>query len=237
MPQKNSLGPFSLPSREDILNFIKTSQKRVGKRDIARAFAVKGKDRIALKAMLRKLESEGALERTNNKTFFEPGKLPKITVLQASHLDADGELIARPENWHESVPPPLIFLTARKSSQPAVGIGDRVLARLSSLDNGTYEAKTIKKLHGSRREVLGICERKDKGGFMLRPVNRRDRKAVHINQSDANGAKHGELVLVEVLDGRRSSPANGRVIKLIHDDSIMKAISLIAIHSHGIPHK
>jgi ribonuclease R len=41
-----------LPSKQDILDYLRTAPARAGKREIARAFAIKGGDRIALKTLL-----------------------------------------------------------------------------------------------------------------------------------------------------------------------------------------
>ena len=40
-----------LPSKQAILDFLATASAETGKREIARAFGVKGSDRIALKAV------------------------------------------------------------------------------------------------------------------------------------------------------------------------------------------
>ena len=49
MPRKRSAG---LPSRKQILDFIATSDQPAGKREIARAFGLKGNEKIALKVLL-----------------------------------------------------------------------------------------------------------------------------------------------------------------------------------------
>ena len=57
-----------LPSREEILAFIARERDsgnagKIGKREIAREFGIKGADKIDLKRILRELEDEGAVER------------------------------------------------------------------------------------------------------------------------------------------------------------------------------
>ena len=42
-----------LPSPDQIVEFLKTADAKVGKREIARAFGVKGADRVELKKILR----------------------------------------------------------------------------------------------------------------------------------------------------------------------------------------
>ena len=51
MPKRPIKG--GLPSREQILDFIQSSDEPAGKREIARAFGLKAQDKIALKALLR----------------------------------------------------------------------------------------------------------------------------------------------------------------------------------------
>ena len=52
--------PF--PSNEQILEFIRESPQRVGKREIARAFKLDSKQKMKLKKVLRQLEDAGELE-------------------------------------------------------------------------------------------------------------------------------------------------------------------------------
>ena len=69
-----------------------------GKREIARAFSVKGSDRIALKQLLAEMADEGLLAG-NRKGFKEPGTLPPVAVLEIVARDDDGELIGEPAVW------------------------------------------------------------------------------------------------------------------------------------------
>ena len=48
------------PERQDILDFIAQNPGKTGKRDIAKAFKVKGSDRIYLKQLLREMTAEGS---------------------------------------------------------------------------------------------------------------------------------------------------------------------------------
>ena len=49
----------ALPSKEEILAFIRESSTQVGKRDIARAFGLTGDAKIGLKALLKDLAVDG----------------------------------------------------------------------------------------------------------------------------------------------------------------------------------
>ena len=67
---------------------------------IARAFGVKGGDRIALKELLRDMTDDGLIAGSRRK-LSRPGVLPPVTVLEIVSRDADGEFIARPASWDE----------------------------------------------------------------------------------------------------------------------------------------
>ena len=51
-----------LPTREQILEFIESSDQPAGKREIARAFGLKGQEKIALKQLLRDMGDEGLID-------------------------------------------------------------------------------------------------------------------------------------------------------------------------------
>src|SRR6056297_3257774 len=80
-----------LPTKDEILNWISENPTQTSKRDIARAFGIKGAQRIDLKRLLKELEDEGHLER-RRKTYRDPDRLPPVTVLQALGPDAAGAL-------------------------------------------------------------------------------------------------------------------------------------------------
>ncbi len=107
MPKKSKAHEPALPSREAVIAYIASADKKVGKREIARAFNIHGDDRIRLKEMLRDLEDDGALSR-RGKRVQKPGRLPHVVVADIKSRDRDGELIAEPEEWDADTfgPPP-----------------------------------------------------------------------------------------------------------------------------------
>ena len=101
------------------------------------------------------------------KKITRPGHLPPVTVLTITHLDEEGDLIARPEKWEsEEQAPQILVQSSDKRSRESFGVGDRVLARINKLetqDDGIppYEARVIKKLPKEDRELLGIFRQLD----------------------------------------------------------------------------
>jgi ribonuclease R len=66
----------SLPSRDELLAFIREHSGNVGTREIARAFGAKNADRAELKRMLRELADGGHIDRLRKK-LHRPGALPR----------------------------------------------------------------------------------------------------------------------------------------------------------------
>ncbi len=234
--------PTPLPTKGEILDFIENADDRVGRREIAKAFNVKGEDRIALRDLITEMKAEGLLERGHRKSTHKAGSLPPVAVLEVIDRDVDGELLCRPLNWDKKAEPPRILLGpgegTGKRGQPAIGVGDRLLARLSKDGDGGYDAKIIKRLGQSAHRILGVFEttgRGRKADGRVTPVDRRSKHTLIVTHQDADGAKDGELVMVEMLTTRLHGAKRARVIERFCDQNDRRAIGLIAIHSHGIP--
>ncbi len=102
--QGKKAAPF--PTKEQVLAFIRESPTPVGKREVARAFHLKGQHRIPLKALLKELEREGAVDRGRHRRLGAAGELPDVTVVQIIGPDADGDLWARPSISAPTMPSP-----------------------------------------------------------------------------------------------------------------------------------
>src|SRR5215216_3130340 len=89
-----------LPSREQILDFIGSSDQPAGKREIARAFGLSGADKVALKTLLRDMADEGLIDSAPGRAFHQMGGVPKVTVLRIVDVDESGNSFAVPEQWH-----------------------------------------------------------------------------------------------------------------------------------------
>jgi ribonuclease R len=225
----------SLPTKQQILDFIRESPTPVGKREIARAFNVSGGDRIQLKAMLKELAQEGEVERGRKRRLAPPKALPEVTVVEITGTDPDGEVLARPVAWPADVAPPKILMAPERRGTPALGAGDRVLARLARIGDNLYEGRTIRQLAGAPQRVVGLYEIVPGVGGRLRPADRRVKTEYRIAPADANGAKPGELVLAEALHTHRLGALQARVVERLGRFGDAKTISLISIHEHDIP--
>src|SRR3954464_14782786 len=118
-----------LPSRQQILDFIASSDAPAGKREIARAFGLSAQDKVALKTLLQDMGDEGLIDSAPGRAFHQAGGVPKVTVLRVSDVDDSGQAWAVPERWEADVPEPRLRVLERKGrGNAALGVGDRILA-------------------------------------------------------------------------------------------------------------
>ena len=224
-----------IPSKPEILDWIAENPTLTAKRDIAKAFGIKGAARIDLKRVLKELEAEGHLEK-RKRSYQDPDRLPPVSVLQVTGPDKDGDLFAKPMEWQgEGVEP--VVLVIPRASDPALGAGDRILARLTLVQaqDHHYEARLIRRIGANPQRVLGIFRKTTEGGRIV-PIDKGSDKEWWVPKDATHGAKDGELVEAEQAGpkARMGSP-RARIVERLGDPSAPKAVSLIAIHQHGIP--
>ena len=224
-----------IPSKEEVLDWITSNPTQTSKRDIARAFGLKGADRIDLKRVLKELEAEGHLEK-RRKTYRDPNQLPPVSVLQVKDPDENGDLFARALEWHGDGVEPIILVVPR-ASDPVLGPGDRILARLTAVqeEDHSYEARLIRRIGTNPKRILGVFRKTAEGGRIV-SIDKAGQNEWSVAADGTHGAKDGELIEAEQAGpkGRMGLP-RARVVERLGDPSAPRAVSLIAIHQHGIP--
>ena len=230
----------SLPSRDELLAFIRERSGNVGTREIARAFGAKNADRAELKRMLRDLTEGGHIER-RRKRLHRAGTLPPVVLADITGRDSDGELLARPTEWDEDAhgAAPVIRISMQRRARPGevAGVGDRALLRVER-DGEETNGRVIKLLDHAKHRVLGIFRGLPDGGGRLVPIDKKQLgRELAIPRERTGGAADGDLVAVEVArQGRFGLPTGSVVVERLGSLKSEKAVSLIAIHAHGIPH-
>jgi ribonuclease R len=225
-----------MPTRAQILEFLQTSDKIAGKREIAKAFGLQGQEKIALKALLKDMADEGLIDGKKT-AYHRMGGVPKVTVLRVAEIE-DGEPFAIPDAWSpdDGAPPPRLRVIEGKKGKsgnrfPALKIGDRILARTEEAGRG-WRAFVMKKLPARTEGLMGVVQIDKAGKGWLAPVDKRVRSSSPI--ADLGGAEEGQLVVAEPAG---KSPRSGvKVTEVIGDPLEPRSFSLIAIAKHGIPH-
>ena len=153
---------------------------KVTKRDVARAFGVKGEAKAELKLILKDLQAEGAVAR-GRKALTVQGRLPSLVVADIVERDRDGELIARPAEWSGEAPAPRIVVRrprAKRERAPAPGLGARVLMRVefdaaAGETAPAYSGRVIKILDKLKARAFAVYRAAADGSGRALPVEKR----------------------------------------------------------------
>lgn len=224
-----------IPTKAEILDWITANPTSTSKRDIAKAFGLKGAARIDLKRILKELEADGHLEK-RKRSYRDPDRLPPVSVLEIKAPDENGDLFARPLEWHGDTVEPIVLMILR-TSDPALKAGDRILARLTAVheQDHNYEARLIRRIATSARKIVGVFRKTAEGGRIV-PIDKAGQSEWLVAAANTMGAKDGELVEAEQSGPKsRMGLPKARILARLGDPSGPKAVSMIAIYQHGIP--
>jgi ribonuclease R len=192
--------------------------------------------------MLRELADEGSIEKRRKK-LHHPGVLPSTVLADVTSRDSDGDLIATPDEWDEDAhgPAPKIRIHVPPKMRPgeAAGIGDRVLLRVEETedeDGIRHRGRVIRIIDHPKHRVLGIFRGNPHGGGRLEPVDKKMLgKELAIPAGATADAEDGDLIAVETSRAPRLGLPTARVVERLGSLRSERAVSLIAIHTHGIP--
>ena len=238
----------ALPSRDEVLAFLSGAPApngvkppaRVTKRDVARAFGVKGAARTELKLLIKDLESDGAITR-GRKVLRRKGALPAMVVADIVERDRDGELIARPIDWTEAGKPPRIRVRSprlKREKAPAPSIGARVLLRIDAdSERDSLSGRVVKVLDRARARALGVYRELVNGAGRVLPIDKKGAaREIFIPSGLSGEAREGELVALEMLREGGFGLPSARVVERLGAVNTERAVSLIALIAHDIPH-
>lgn len=247
MPKGSTKPPF--PTKEEILDFLKSGEQKPSKREIAKAFYISGDDRIRLKKLLAEMADEGLIEKDIGKSLRPKGALPPVTIVEIIGVDRFGDLRAKPVKWPlddgDTAEPPRIFMVTSKRQGATLAKGSQALARLSpskDRDGFYYSARIIKALDNSQLEsTIGIYKEhmfRDKVEGRLHPINRKEKQEYIISKADKGDATEGALVRASIMPYKRGKAyglRHAKVLENLNNLSAPKSISLIALYENEIP--
>jgi ribonuclease R len=218
-----------LPTSQDILEFIQSSTTKVGKREIARAFNLKGLDRIWLKTLLKDMAAEGLIERGHKKKVHSSSQLPPVLLVTVSpDLSEDGEVLLTPLDYPENTVPLLLTDKGAASVNP----GDKLLVRLKLHKDGYYTARLIKKMASKPQKWVGMVI-KSRGKLFVQPCDRK--RQSDLSQLDPQAqVKEGDIILIEM--SQEQGPKQAKVLEALGTFDDPSVISLMSIYEQGIPH-
>jgi ribonuclease R len=123
---------------------------------------------------------------------------------------------------------------------PVPGVGDRALCGSRRLSNGEgegYSGRVVKLVPKEKARCSASSARSRAAAGRLVPVDKKARGGeLQIGAGDEGGAQDGDLVTVAVGSPGRFGLPRAKVLERLGSLSSEKAISLVAIHAHAIPH-
>lgn len=228
---------MSLLNKDNILNTLRDAKEPLTKAQLAATLNVKGSEqRVMMKRMLRELEKDGALEKVGSR-FKLADRLPSVTVLEITEIDIDGDVFAEPYPWEESQgPKPRIEMRLPKHGAATYAMGERVLAKITHIEDDLYAGEAIKRLSAAHNRVMGTLV-KTKKGLLLSPVDKKARYDYIVIEGEDGGAELGDIVLGEVMPQQQKELMREvRIVEIIGKADNPKIISLISIHECGLRH-
>ena len=166
-----------LPDALEIKEFIDNSKGSVGRREIARAFGIKGSKRIALKQYLRQLVAEGSITLSGRKRVSTKNSLPPSTVLEVLKITDDGAAFGRPLKTN-GINPNIKVSIHLSGKGPSFSEGDKVLAKISKISSNFYKASVIRRLDNTKTKILGVVG-EGNDGLRVNPISgRRSEEAI-----------------------------------------------------------
>ena len=234
--EADSTAPF--PTREEIHAFIQENPDALNKREIARAFGIKGQERTALRKLLREMAEDGMIAKNPGKSYQTPDSLPERGLIEITGIDGDGELRARPLNWYGKGVEPIIYVLADKKRGGTLKPGDSILAKLQKTGKNTYEARLLKSMDDQEEKLIIGFFKTYRGNGIVTPTDKKNKEEYIIPPEFIDKAEDGDLVSIQTLPPSNKFPRSknpSRIMDVLGKKDDPRLISLIAIHSHGIP--
>jgi ribonuclease R len=217
-----------IPSREYIMNVLNDYGRPMPKKQLIDKLELEASSKqealgFRLKAMLR--DGQIMQDRRGRLCLMQKINLQRGTVM--GHPDGFGFFI--PDDGAED-----LLISAKEMR--SVMHGDIVLAYQMGLDRrGRPEAKIHEVLEHANATVVGRFFSEHGVGFVL-PDSKRLTQDISIPTEMVNGAKNGQMVLVElIVFPSQRAQAIGKIIHVLGEHMAPGMEIQVALYAHGIP--
>jgi ribonuclease R len=217
--------------REIILNFMKeTAYKPMTLKELAKIFGIRKSEMKEFKKILGYMQKDGEIVKTRTEHYGIPERMGLIIGKFQGNSKGFGFLICDDER-------PDIFI-------PISGVngamnGDRVLVKILREEKGgrKCEGEINEIIERANKTIIGSYEDNKTFGFVV-PEDNRINQDIFIPKEHTNGAKHGQIVEVEITTWpeKRRSP-EGKVIEVLGNRGEKGIDILTIIKKHKLPEK
>jgi ribonuclease R len=220
--------PYPIPSREEILGVLRTSETPCTGNDIAEALSIKRQEREGFFRRLAAMERDGQIRIDSRGHYQLTHPSSFVAGRVQGHRDGYGFLI-RDDGQDD------LFLP--QGEMQKVMHNDRVLARIVGYDRrGRPEGHIVEVTDRANRRVIGRLLNEN-GALIVAPEDKRIGHDILVTQNTKK-AKVGQVVVVELTDfpSRHSQPL-GRVVEVLGDIDDPGMEIEIAVRKYGVPHE
>lgn len=217
---------ISVNLSEQVLNFISQQSDSVSFEQLLSQFDCEAKP---LQSLLDAFCQQGKLVRTRQGLYTPPERLGLVVGDIIGHRDGYGFLNIGKKSKD-------LFIPARKFG--GAMHGDTVLAAPGNIDKrGRQEARVLKVLAQGNRELVGRLF-KESAGYFVVPDDQRIQTDIWVDKADTQGARQGQVVVVELLPNEDKAPAmRGRVLEVLGEKMDPGMEVQMALRSYEIPHE
>lgn len=218
-----------VPSREYILQFIEKHGKPITRNALFKALSLTTDEEAeGLRRRLRAMERDGQLVWCRNATYGLPDKLNLVKGKVIGHKDGFGFLQVEGQTTD-------LFLPAQQMR--FVLHGDTILAQPIKVDTrGRTEARFVRLLEARKEPIVGRYF-VENGIASVIPDDTRINQEIMINKEDNAGARHGQIVVVEITQYPKARfAATGKITEVLGQEMEPGMEVEIALRTHDIPH-
>lgn len=223
---------YSTPiaSREFILDAIKQADKPLTFNELIKVCSISDEELIvALKRRLRAMENAGQLIFNKFKKYAIPDEKEIVKGKVLGHRDGFGFLqpdgkVSGKNDWYIS-----------HSQMRGLLHGDYVLAQPIGEYKGKTEARITNIIEGRSAPIIGRYF-VEMGVAVVIPDDSRIKQEILIEKGQENGARHGQMVIVDLIERpSKRSNAIGKISEVLGDHMAPGMEVDIALRNHDIP--
>lgn len=228
--QEPKIYEHPVPDREFILAFIEKHGKPITRDALFNAFSLSSDEEAeGLRRRLKAMERDGQLVWCRNATYGLPDKLNLAKGKVIGHKDGFGFLKTEDEGKDLFLP---------NHQMRFLFHGDTILAQPVKVDSrGRTEARFVRLLEARQETIVGRYFVED-GVSSVIPDDSRINQEIIIHKENNGGARHGQIVVVEILQRPKARfTATGKITEVLGQDMEPGMEVEIALRTHDIPHE
>ena len=193
-----------LPSQDALLAWLRDNPGQTAKRDIARAFGLKGAAKVELKRLLAEMSARAPSRSAAAASARRANSPPVLVLTRDRHRRATATSGPSPSSGRPRAPAPRILVRTRRDD-PALGAGDRLLGRMldARRTDAPLAARVIRRIGMGPKRVLGIYHEGEAGG-RIAAIDKKTDRDWQVAPGDRAGAREGELVEAEQVGPARA---------------------------------